>query len=102
MGLYLNPLHESKEAFLERHGRPIKESEFKNWDFLKKDELPVVWVNNGPFTAAAVAYDEGELRAFTEHKDPRPKSYFAVPFALIITTEATGLPEDAIRHYIYW
>jgi hypothetical protein len=33
-------------------------------------------VNNGPFGAAAYAYDKGEFMAFTDPSDPRPKRWF--------------------------
>lgn len=38
--------------------------------------LPVVLVNNGPFTAAAITYSENEYREFTRPDDDRPRQMF--------------------------
>lgn len=43
------------------------------------DSIPVVVVDNGPFEAAGIAYDQEELRAFTDPFDPRPKTIVMVP-----------------------
>jgi hypothetical protein len=62
MGAYVNPEEVSKEAWLAEHGTPLGINE-----------------DNGMFTAAGIAYSEGELGAFTDPRDPRPKLYFSVP-----------------------
>jgi hypothetical protein len=77
MGCYVNPATETKEAFLEREGveihRPPLETD------VTPDSLPVILCNNGPFTAAGVAFCASEVRAFTNPTDHRPKRYFIVP-----------------------
>lgn len=35
-------------------------------------------LNNGPFTAAAVAYNEGEWKELTREDDPRPRKWFII------------------------
>ena len=75
MGCYINPANESKEEFLSRCGKEVSLSSFKN---APDGTLPVVLVHNGFFTAAGIAYSEGEVEAFTIPSDVRPKRYFWV------------------------
>lgn len=74
MGYYINPPDMSKEQFLAQHGRRLDPDE--SFDF-KGDSLPVCWVDNGPFTAAGIAYDQREMDAF-KHPDSRTKRWFKV------------------------
>ena len=79
MGCYVDPLNEAKEDFLEREGREV-ESDYisKNYKMIKeKGYLPVVLCDNGPFTAAGVAYTEREFERFVRY-DNRPKRFFIV------------------------
>jgi hypothetical protein len=73
MGCYVNPKDMSKERWLEQNGLVI--STPRTWDFTS-DRLPVLLIDNGPFTAAAVAYKK-ELDYFNE-PDPRPRTWYAV------------------------
>lgn len=43
------------------------------------DSIPVVVMNNGPFEAAGIAYNQDELAAFTSPHDYRPKTIVMVP-----------------------
>lgn len=74
MGEYINPHDRTKEEFLVSEGRLIGSPQ----EALVGEELPVCLVNNGPFTAAGIAYDAGEIAAFTEPGDSRPKKWYAV------------------------
>lgn len=79
MGYYINPKDQSKEDWLQRHGIPVSRDEMdlvNNW---KGDGavVPVCWVDNGGFTAAGIAYDPNEVKAF-RHEDGRPKVWFLV------------------------
>lgn len=79
MGCYVDPKNEAKEDFLEREGREV-ESDYisKNYKMIKeKGDLPVVLCDNGPFTAAGVAYTEREFERFVRY-DNRPKRFFIV------------------------
>ena len=49
-----------------------------------KDMIPVVVVDNGPFEAAGIAFDQDELYAFTRVSDTRPKRFLLVPREEII------------------
>lgn len=83
MGSYINPPHVSKEQFLEAHGIEITQDEAAAFDFGNGDKvLPVVLVDNGPFTAAAIAYSPGELAEFTK-PDRRPRKWFLVEKVLL-------------------
>lgn len=64
MGYYINPKDGStKEQFLEKHGTKITSDEVRKFDF-SSDHLPVCLVDNGPFTAAGIAYDQREAAEF--------------------------------------
>lgn len=82
MGYYINPRDMSKEDFLYQNGHVIHTHHIndvlsgKLFDGLC---LPVCLVNNGAFTAAAIAYDKAEATAFQGKEDVRPKTWFAVP-----------------------
>jgi hypothetical protein len=76
MGYYVNPSSTSKETWLQENGTKVP-------DVLKFDEKPgyrpVCLVDNGPFTAAGICYDDRELDAFKRPDDWRPKQWFMVP-----------------------
>ena len=82
MGCYVNPPSEGKVAFLAREGLEVPVPPV--WDKVPAGSLPVVLVDNGPFTAAGVAFCESELRAFTDPSDRRPKRYFIVPIEKLL------------------
>ncbi len=77
MGCYVNPRTEEKEAFLLREGQRL--TSIPTAADITVDSVPVCLVNNGFFTACAVAYSANELRAFADPGDPRPKLWFKVP-----------------------
>lgn len=73
MGYYINPRDTSKEEWLREHGEltagPCE---------ITETHLPVVLVNNGPFNAAGVGVNAGEVEAFTQPTDFRPKKWYRV------------------------
>ena len=76
MGYYVNPPQESKEAFLNREGISSPNLEWKD---VPQGTLPVVLVDNGYFTAAAVAYSQKEYEYFIDStKDKRPKKVYQI------------------------
>lgn len=87
MGIYINPRNESKEDFLNgllEAGKAkiiphIPGAHFQTAEQCKQpdDCVVVCLVDNGAFTAAAIAYDKGELAAFV-YPDPRPRMFLAV------------------------
>lgn len=72
MGCYINPKTMSKEDWLNKfatpHPGPVPVS---------PDVLPICLVDNGMFTAAAVAYDQREADAFNLPSDRRPKFWYS-------------------------
>jgi hypothetical protein len=76
MGYYINPANETKEEFLAKYGTPLNIEDVVAFDF-SSDRLPVCLLNNGPFTAAGIAYDPREAQEFLR-PDPRPRKWFSV------------------------
>lgn len=82
MGCYVNPAIETKEQFLEKNGIQVLNIK---WEDVPSDCLPVVLIDNGPFTAAGVAYSKRELEAFTDPRDTRHKKIYIVEIATLKT-----------------
>lgn len=86
MGFYINPTDQTKEDFLFKNGHLIRDKHAKDVLSGKLFEgkfLPVCLMDNGPFTAAGIAYDEAEIEAFQVEGDRRPKTWFAIPKKLL-------------------
>lgn len=94
MGCYINPPNCTKEAYLEQHGTRVSEDDYA----FKFDgaHLPVCLVDNGFFTAAAIAYNPRERDAFLPtRQDNRDRLYYIVPISTLLDltlTGETGLP----------
>ena len=82
MGFYVNPPNERKEDFLSKNGTRV--SEGLRYCDVPAGELPVILVDNGPFTAAAIAYSEREFQEFMDPRDRRPKKIFLVPIKKLV------------------
>jgi hypothetical protein len=80
MGYYIDPPGETKEAWLAQHGTPLRSvpQDVSLFDEDGNEALPVCLVDNGIFTAAGIVYSNGELQAFTDPFDARPKYWYAV------------------------
>lgn len=75
MGLYIDPTNgQTKEEWLVQNGSPIS-AEFID---PTTGDVSVCLVENGYFTAAAVAYNKREFDAFNQPRDQRPKRWFRV------------------------
>jgi len=84
MGLYINPTDgTTKEQFLEEYGSKVAINEFLSHIPGTKGIYGVALVDNGPFTAAGVAYDGLEAARFTRNSDKRPKMFFLVSAELL-------------------
>ena len=79
MGYYINPKDGSqKEEWLDIYATQ-KLLEPPVWSEVIGSCLPVCLVDNGPFTAAAIAYDEREFNEFkNDENDFRLKTWFVV------------------------
>lgn len=91
MGYYVNPPGESKESFLRREGLRVPNDRKITWDSVPKGFLPVVLLDNGPFTAAGIAYCESELNVFTRLDDPRSRQVFMVKIDKLLPVSDHGL-----------
>lgn len=83
MGRYLNPNTMSKEEWLIKFAKPLhttlSESPKDIFDRVQAEgRLPVVWVDNGALSAAALGWCPEELEAFLTPGDPRGKILFTV------------------------
>ena len=78
MGYYINPTDCTKEAWLQQNGTEIPPMTAKELVEADGEQMPVVLVDNGAFTAAGVAYSAGALMAFFGPHDHRPKRVYAV------------------------
>lgn len=93
MGAYINPTDTTKEKWLTENAIR-KDFPPVNLKYLLPDYLPVVLVDNGSFTAAAIAYSQQELEAFLNVKDPRSKKWYLASVADLHTVS----PE--LQHYL--
>lgn len=80
MGYYVNPKEMTKEQWLKENAKLIDTSRARaTWNSLTSgNELPVCLVDNGPFTAAGICYNEDEFKVFLE-PDGRSKMWFVAP-----------------------
>lgn len=94
MGLYINPSNETKEEWLDRNA-VIKLVATEPPTHRVDDMLCVCLVDNGDFTAAAVAYSFRELLAFTDPYDERPKTFFYCKLTAL--AEVCGMLVDELE-----
>lgn len=85
MGCYVNPRHQTKEEWLAQNAYTTLEPGRKPaWEEAERDDcLPVCLVDNGPFTAAGIAYCKWEMDAFLR-PDGREKRWFYVPTSRLL------------------
>lgn len=91
MGAYVNPSNMSKEDWLKRYGKlvgavsslPLDGLCVPTYESYPVNELPVILVDNGPFTAAAIAYSKEEYLEFVDPMDGRNRGVFSVPKDLL-------------------
>ncbi len=98
MGYYVNPPEESKESFLEREGMVMASNPQITWESVSEGYLPVVLVNNGWMTAAAIAYCEQELQEFTRLDDDRPRTVFMVKIEKLLPVSGQDFADYAKRN----
>lgn len=103
MGYYINPPDMTKEQWLGHHARELRTP--AEAQEVGGDEMPVVLMDNGPFTAAGIAYCDNELAAFAE-PDGRPKRFFAAPKAKLLEVcpqleQVLNVPKDTVTRPLY-
>lgn len=121
MGIYINPLKGTKEAWLSNHAIETRhEQAFRDHEPGDRGLIGLVWVDNdgsakatittdnnrgesetseidmGRFTAVAVVDTKAEAARFTQSIDPRPRKLFYAPLTSVLAPEA-GLHPGAIE-----
>lgn len=80
MGIYVNPLTESKEHWILRNGEEVPPHKLPQTAPVgEADTRLVCVVSNGDFNAAAVAFSQDEYQVFRDPSDRRLKVWFSVP-----------------------
>lgn len=98
MGAYINPPDMPKEEWLEKYALPIPPPPDDIEKFIHvyhgghADFHIICLVDNGGFTAAAIAFDSNELRDFAR-EDGRPKQWY-------IATEKSLLEVSDLANYL--
>ena len=82
MGAYINPKDMGKEEGLIKNGKRV-ETAAEAWDMAFPGYMPVVLVDNGNFTAAAIAYNHIEFVYFSRDTDIRPKIWYVVSIEML-------------------
>lgn len=89
--LYINPPTMTKEQWLTHNATQVDADRVRNFDFdssLTADTFPIIWADNGGFTAAGVAPDAAERNRWFIERDPpdlRPKTYWLVKKEVFFT-----------------
>lgn len=79
MGAYVNPKTMSKEEWLSTNGILVGSNLLvPNFESFDSDSLPVVLVDNGAFTAAAIGFCKREYEYFMDESDTRTKAVYSV------------------------
>jgi hypothetical protein len=99
MGIYINPQDRtSKEEFLNAHAIALTEEEFRQHVNSSDYEqyFALVWINNGYFTAVAVAYCPREAADLTLPNDLREKRYYLIETDVLLTSNV--LRKDELKY----
>lgn len=91
MGAYVNPKDMTKEDWLKANAEGISPTAPVAIDAMSPNHLPVCLVDNGPFTAAGIAFNERELQAFNDPNDYRMKVWFWVPKEKLMNPDVSDL-----------
>lgn len=85
MGRYLNQSNMTKESWLATNAIQCDSEGAPDNNTCTIEGEPytlAILVDNGPFTACALAYSREEMLAFLHPDDERPKKYFWIPNTL--------------------
>lgn len=118
MGLYVNPPRDTKEGFLQKHGRTLTVQETLGWEFtIENPELPVIYVARDTFTALHIICNSddlgalmsnygGQLFIFSESSvaaitvPPSPYVSFAVKKAVLVREDLSGVTAQELQAYM--
>jgi len=77
MGYYIQTsgTHGKAREIAEKFDGQVVDELAAGMAMMDKDKAVIVVVNNGPFEAAAFAYNDEEFKEFTRLNDPRPRKF---------------------------
>jgi hypothetical protein len=85
MGYYINPSGGlTKERWLLENGAQYGKT-VKYEDIKSKGYVPLIWVDNGLFSALGIAYSKREFLEFNDPKDDRLKEIWGVPKDIVLS-----------------
>lgn len=97
MTFYINPPEGTKEEWLATHALQEVRAIPGCFHYDETSDCALVClVDNGPFTAAAVCYNNDEVQTFL-HPDGRPKRWFIVPKRALLAPHAGYAGRDYLR-----
>jgi len=74
MGYYIDPPSMSKEEWLRKHATPTMGP-----SAITRTHVPLCHVDNGGFTACAIAFEPYEIERFTRPGDLRSMQWYTAP-----------------------
>lgn len=88
MGYYVNPSNgQSKELWLYDNAEEVTLDEAIFLESPGDGLVTLCWVDNGPFTATIICYDNRErdyiVRGFIDGSDTRPYQFYRAPIELV-------------------
>ncbi len=93
MGYYINPKNgDTKEKWLSKNCWLVPKACLSYNEIRSMKLIPLVWVNNGAFTAVAIAYCKREYLEFLNPNDKRPKEVWGAT-AEVVFKECPELEE---------
>ena len=100
MGCYINPTDKTKEEWLKENAEQHMHGCVPSfYDSVIQRKLPVVLLDNGPFTAAGVCCSQAEFDAFTRPTDYRQKWYFTAPISALMEVCGDTFKQFAEREF---
>lgn len=95
MGAYVNSQDgRTKEQWLDDNGSVVTQQDAREFTDFDGPELLVCVVVNSRFSAAAIAFDAGELQTFLR-ADMRPKFWYRVPVVdLLLASDLADYRKD--------
>lgn len=100
MGLYVNPTNTTKEEWRLANARRATAEDITGAGFagvINEGRIPLVWMDNGPFSAVGVAFNQREAEDFARH-DGRAKLFFTVPRDSLADANS-GVGEKLLQAY---
>ena len=95
MGFYAFGTASNKEELLNKIG--MEENQPKSLADAIEGHMFVCLVDNGPFQAAAIVYNQGELEEFTRPDEKRPRKWFQVAIRDLIGVAPPAFKQELVK-----